>query len=241
LNRTLTQSLAEKSDTGLRLLTSFQPTLKDTLTNAMAKAKVTPSNPIRVYALRLKAALYGNNALREPQFEPLLDPATGRSNGNGGQLKPQSTWPEWTPARDENDHLLFLDSDYNQLLPGGFVALLKPDSTEPVIYGDIGVRSLSRSAYGLSAKTTIIALPADSDPWWAPDVTQPETFSFIRRTTVYAQSEELLLAEEPILDPVCGGQTTPIDLAGIYSGLEPGRWLIVSGERTFRASWEASW
>jgi len=48
-------------------------------------------------------------------------------------------------------------------------------------------------------------------------------------TIVYAQTETLDLAEEP-LDIDVEGNT--IELDGVYDGLESGRWIIVSGERT---------
>src|SRR5262249_53986349 len=54
-------------------------------------------------------------------------------------------------------------------------------------------------------------------------------FPLIRAAVVYVQSEELTLAEEPIQDPICGGD--PIELDGFYEGLEFGRWVIISGER----------
>ncbi|MEO8370981.1 MAG: putative baseplate assembly protein, partial [Candidatus Solibacter sp.] len=79
---------------------------------------------------------------------------------------------------------------------------------------------------GVAAKVTVVTLdkgitkaePLRSDP------------GFIRGTIVYAQSELLPLAEAVIADPLCGGDSE-IELDGLYSGLEPGRWLIVSGER----------
>jgi hypothetical protein len=60
--------------------------------------------------------------------------------------------------------------------------------------------------------------------------------SAFRKTTIYAQSELLPLAEEPIIAPgsgdlqVIGGDTIP--LGRLYDGLQSGRWVIVSGERT---------
>ena len=51
----------------------------------------------------------------------------------------------------------------------------------------------------------------------------------LRDTIVYAQSEPLALAEEP-LDADVAGDT--VDLHEVLDGLEAGRWLIVSGERT---------
>ena len=46
---------------------------------------------------------------------------------------------------------------------------------------------------------------------------------------VYAQTEPLALAEEPLDVDLEGGT---IELDGVYQGLESGRWIIVSGERT---------
>jgi hypothetical protein len=74
-------------------------------------------------------------------------------------------------------------------------------------------------------------LPTGTDSWWTPDVKPPGNFDFVRRTVVWAQAEELGLADEPIEDKICRGKADPIGLAGLYSGLKSGRWLIVSGER----------
>jgi predicted phage baseplate assembly protein len=58
----------------------------------------------------------------------------------------------------------------------------------------------------------------------------------LRGTVVYAQSEELALADAPIGDDVCGGGSDSavaawIELDGYYADLKAGRWVIVSGER----------
>jgi hypothetical protein len=105
---------------------------------------------------------------------------------------------------------------------------------------------ITRAEYGLSAKTTRIQLP---DKWLTiqaieqPSAETPNVlagivqpiydldFRVIRSAAIYTQSEELDLAEEPILDPVCDGQTEPIELAGVYDGMQSGRWLVISGER----------
>jgi predicted phage baseplate assembly protein len=42
----------------------------------------------------------------------------------------------------------------------------------------------------------------------------------------------LELAEAPIQTPVCSGTAQPLELGALYTDLEPGRWIIVSGERT---------
>src|SRR5258708_35768465 len=59
--------------------------------------------------------------------------------------------------------------------------------------------------------------------------TTSHDFRAIRGTVVYAQPEELVLAEEPLDNDIEGDK---IELAQLYDGLEAGRWIIVSGERT---------
>ncbi|MEQ1903071.1 MAG: hypothetical protein ABL888_02650, partial [Pirellulaceae bacterium] len=117
-------------------------------------------------------------------------------------------------------------------------------SPDPLITNINKVQAdVSRADYGLAGKTTKIEL---DNSWIKIDPTRPDEqnltaaaqaiydvdFRFIRSSVVYAQSEELSLAEEPINDPVCHGNSFPIELDGWYSNLQTGRWLIVSGERS---------
>ena len=53
--------------------------------------------------------------------------------------------------------------------------------------------------------------------------------ALLRETLIYAQTEEMDLAEEPLDRDVEGAS---IELDGLYDGLEPGKWVIVSGNRT---------
>ena len=92
--------------------------------------------------------------------------------------------------------------------------------------------STNSPAAGFTAKATRLTL---LQPWRPPSVTsnQPQNPSWptdvLRQTVVYALTELLDLAEEP-LDIDIEGDT--IELDGVYDGLESGRWIIVSGERT---------
>jgi len=103
----------------------------------------------------------------------------------------------------------------------------------------------SRGEYGMVGPTTRVVL---GDSWLTfhtsassrasdgEQLLRDAEFQIIRRTVVYAQSEELTLAEEPIDDPICNPDdaTDPndyIELDGLYADLQAGRWLIVSGER----------
>jgi predicted phage baseplate assembly protein len=80
----------------------------------------------------------------------------------------------------------------------------------------------------------MITLP---DAWREnPVVGTIEWEDILRGTVVYAQSEELALALEPITDPIPEPTAPPtansIELADLYDGLKTGQWMIVSGERT---------
>ncbi|MEK9141343.1 MAG: putative baseplate assembly protein [Nitrospirota bacterium] len=204
----------------------FAPALKETLTSAAANAQVTQESEIRIYALRVKASLFGHNAPREPQYEPatILSGEFSVENPNAGNLKPQP-WPEWKPDDGEASNFLFLDTDYDKILSGTPIVVEKMGEAA-VVYRNITVNALSRTAYGISGKTTKITLNKN-EQWWDPGA----DILPIRTTTVYAQSEALTLAEAPITQPVCGGDKDLIELDGFYEGLEAGRWVIVSGER----------
>ena len=88
---------------------------------------------------------------------------------------------------------------------------------------------------GIALNSTVLTLDT---AWLLAAESSTETLlastAIVRNTTVFAQSEGIALAETEItedlsfsdsdLDPI-------IELDGLYSSLEPGRWLIITGER----------
>lgn len=212
LNRLLEASEAARNDASLRLLGAFQPGISTTLNTALVNADATPQSPLRVFAMRLRAPLFAHNSPRAPKYN--VD----------GVLEPQP-WPEWSLDREEDD-LLFLDRKYSQVLPGSILALVR-DGENPDIRDDIEVSFVSRSAYGMAGEVTRIRL---RDRWW--DTASEKVIDTLRTSVVYAAPEELALALEPVETDICGGDAEPIELDGMYPDLEPGRWLIVSGERS---------
>lgn len=167
---------------------------------AQQKLTQTPST-IAVYAFRTVAALFGYNA------PPKLKSYTNNI-------------PEFEePTVDEKANLISLDNAYEGIAIGSFIMLQKPGS-DPEIYEIEAVEPRPRTNYGLSAKTTILTVK----PNWNPT----QSFSLIRQTTVYAQSEELELADEPIPDPVEGRS---ILLNGFFPDLQVSQKVILIGER----------
>jgi Baseplate J-like protein len=154
-------------------------------------------------------------------------------------LKVVSTEPS------EDSHTLSLDAVYNKILPGGWVVVERPPArtatattgaggAETTAAPGILIRRVervgegSRADYGMTAKGTRLQIDKNRGGWI--DVNSDD-FSVIRNTTVYAESELLELADEPIepiKEAVCGAG---VELAGLVSGLQAGRWLIIAGER----------
>lgn len=231
-----------------RLLTTMHPRLSETLYPALQNVAASASQPIKVYALRAKAAPFGNNA-------PLK--ITGITDTHA------VTTAEWdftdmSHAPEEPDRI-YLDASYEKILPDSWLVIdtsaVNKDTLGRVKKIDSYViaqaknpnAQLSRAVYGITGKTTFIELVDNQgEPTkWFDFVTSDgpigleavappsiDDFQIIRRTAVYAQSEELALAEEPVQDDICRGDTNWIELDSLYADLKSGRWAIVSGERT---------
>ena len=252
LARDVNTSFALKADTGLQLIGAFQPFLRGRIQTALTNIAVTQRNPIRVFALRVKAAPFGHNA-----------PKRVISLNRTGAIDKVGEWPivemdaAGAPDPHESEQIIFLDANYDKVLPDQWVVIdtsaVKQDPQSvvqvrpaggPVLITKVDnvIHNISRAEYGIGSNTTRLVL---ADKWititpitsQGPNVLEKiRTLDFrvIRQTAVYAGTEELPLAEEPIEDSVCGGAGSEgeIELDRLYSDLKSGRWLIVSGERT---------
>ena len=141
------------------------------------------------------------------------------------------------PAADRTEmgDVIWLDTSYGQIVPQSWIVIERPEALNNTIPQQVisqvkAVSDRSRSEYDLSLKATRIEL--QDHQWLDPN---QESFRIVRETAVFAQSEELNLAEEPITptemdtkNPIEGDE---IELAELYRELEAGRWAIVSGER----------
>lgn len=193
---------------------------------------------IRVYAFRNRAALFGYNA---PDWNAMPEEVRNRYAAayvNGLTQAEQddyqerlrdehaetyadlfADWPGLTMERvadpDVIDYLQ-LDAIYSKIVPGSW--LLLSTSSYRELYKVEEVAEDSRSRFTLSSKTTRVLVQGEN---------LAEQFNdALRRTVVYIESEELELAEKPIVDRVEGKE---ISLSETVEGLLPGRLLAVSG------------
>ncbi|MEU1179162.1 putative baseplate assembly protein [Streptomyces sp. NPDC005820] len=122
--------------------------------------------------------------------------------------------------------VLVLDAVYPGIGPESWVVIERPGavpSLQQLVTRVETARVISQADFGITGKVTELTL---ADAWLGPEDTQ---LSQIRKTTVYAGGEPLTVATEPIPDDVAD---RVIELAELYDELEPGRWVIVAGERT---------
>ena len=242
LGRSVERSFAPESDAAVRLLGALHQRAAGTLYEAWA-AVATPVSRLNVFAARARAMLFASN---------YAGPATmtrtpGSGNGNSdtsttgfGLVSIGTMWKP-TPAGAPVGTIA-LDAAYEHVVAGSWIAIERPlldanlDVTGRVttVHIATAVRvGTMDTGTGFSAKVSIVSL----DPPWLFDATGTaaeltallNAERLLRDTVVYAQAEPLVLCEEPLDTDVEGDA---IDLSALYAGLEPGRWIIVSGKRT---------
>ena len=124
-----------------------------------------------------------------------------------------------------------MDGSYDQITPGSWVAIVRDAENVNIRFVN-NAASVSTTQYNFPAKVTQLKL---DEPWLETDRNTPEVLlSDIRNTTVFAQSERLDLAEEPINDSISEGASDGklIELEGLKNDLKSDNWRIVAGERT---------
>jgi hypothetical protein len=246
LPKTLTGGEASQAATKV-----FAPILRDTLAIAAANAQVTEKNPIKIYALRVKASLFGHNAPDTPNYV----------RDRSGMIKvsrlytPPTLKTVWGDLAKEGGAggmpIVASDIQMDHVTNGSWIIIDRPIFKNP---GDVNVSSgrsitihevqnnqiVTMAAHGVPSKTSQLTI----DEPWIKELEKEEenekisvkrllegSTTLLRNTIIYAQSEELELAEKPVDEPVCGGTEQLLELDGVYEGLESGRWIIVSGER----------
>lgn len=106
---------------------------------------------------------------------------------------------------------------YPKITEGSWLVLLKANYVE--LYNVKKVSTPSRTDFALSAKITRIE----------PDTFEHLSWFGLRETTVFAQSEYLEIAEEPLIDDITPDDKS-IQIEGKIENLEKDRKLIISGK-----------
>jgi PKD repeat protein len=151
---------------------------------------------------------------------------------SGDEQPPLRTEIETEGFETHRPDIIYLDNEY-EIQNNDWIVVKNTNIKEEVQVRD--VRQQSLLAYGFSGKSSRLRL---NKSWLSQDITS-EPFSTIRRTLVYVENFTLDLAEAPVSDTDNStfqtDQQTPIkddriEIDGVYDGLKPGRWLIITGE-----------
>ena len=276
LTRDIRAAFATGSDVFPQLLQASLPGLADSLYGALAHTKATAPVPIKVYALRAKAALFANNA-PNPFIKSV--PVGGAANVSTTPLSLATAWIGLVPPQTDDEAakkgltLIGLDAPYEQIKPEGSASLASSVTASYVLidrpdikFGDTSgqgehvvrdefltgnrlstihritqANTVAMSA-GISLTGKVTQLGLDRGWLSKTDTDKIENLLkstlLLRGTQVYAQSELLVLADDPVEDDICDHfQGLPslareIELDGLYDGLKPGRWLVLTGQRT---------
>lgn len=192
-------------------------TLDRALGDATLNVQPAQSNP-RVFALRRRCALFGNNA-PDPR---VMDATTA---GNLGANYGGSSSAEWTnfnisygPTISGSE--IFLDSPQPAAVQGAWIVLVEGGYSE--VYQIAKTQEAALTQFGLAGKCTKLTLDGQN---------LAGVFGYkLRETSVFIQTDELQLAAAPVTDDIAAGATA-VDLAVLLSGDDvppAGRQLIVT-------------
>jgi predicted phage baseplate assembly protein len=179
-----------------------------------AAPHVDPSSEnARLYALRLKATLFGSTA---PDWRTLPKEVRNRYDPNSENAPQRDEWPGLTiSAIAGAADVIHVDGLHREILPDSWLVLGRRGYEE--LFQVKQLDESARQGFGLAAKTTRLELRGEHLHFFEENV---------RDAIVYAESEELAFAEAPIADLV---EDEVIDLDRIVTPLPPDRLVVVTG------------
>lgn len=187
----------------------------------------------KVFAFRQKAMLFGYNAPNPNLFVNLNQATNGTIKTSIPALiqTPTSGPWQWNSYQIASPNHIDLDATYPKIVAGSWFALTSyfSDPNNNIVevaqlYRATGTRTVSLSNFGLSGKVT--ELSADyQDPTINPNPAPASTSgSFggftIPATEVWAQSDQLDIAEQPLTYPLYGNLLDLQDLRPDLTGLQ---------------------
>lgn len=251
LQRSATTAFSRKTDIALQLIGTMNQVVGSSIYDALSRANTTAPSPLQdLYSFRVKAVPFGSTAPKQTTSVRGEDIVTITTTTEPGKTPVVTTvkedhsqvfstnYNEWHLAYADHiaPQVLYLDAEYNQIVQASWVCIIfeevADDTPANMTIPSLQIRrvenaeTVSRADYGVSAKVTKLTLDSN---WFTITEADNPTLGAFRGVTVYAQSEELARAEEPLTEDIQGDK---IELDGLYDGLQSGRWVVVSGERT---------
>lgn len=237
LVRNVATALGVASDARPQLLLNFEARLVDTFYRSWTSVPHGQPSPALsgVFVLHLAAPMFGYNAVI-----PMVMMVNPDGTTVGKIPLVSAPGKDWAADDAEHDNVVQLDNAYDGITPDSYVVIQPKQLSDgyPRVAQVKSVQVHPRSAYGISGKTTEIALaPQGDQSIW--DIHGRPDINPLRGTQVFAQSEALRLADQIIVDDV-GNATTPLvpndgatrlTLDQAVDGLKTGRWVIVAGTR----------
>lgn len=173
-----------------------------------------PSASPKIYALRLRASLFGANAP-----DPRVLAKTTTDNFGAGAFVGGVPNNGWKYTIDSQT--IHLDNAYPGVLPQSWLVLSKPGYQELYRASTVAESALTR--YAMSGKTTKVDLDTNENIGLFAGASY-------REVAVFGQSEELpLLAEKPLPATQTTGLATSLKLASAVD-LPKGRLLLIEGK-----------
>lgn len=169
---------------------------------------VQPAANPQVFALRLRASLFGYNA---PHPATLSDETL--THYDIPSTKPIGDWPFAFSGQT-----IDLDTTYPAILKDSWLVLSSPDYQE--LYRAKLVTEAALAKYVIAGKTTRITTDTKEN------LSRFQNANY-RGVMVFAQSELLEMAPAPIVEPINGER---IPLAAMPQDLATGQWLAASGK-----------
>jgi predicted phage baseplate assembly protein len=228
-------------DTDIRQAALADPALAEQLYRALGQVTATDPPQVTVYAMRVRAKVFGHNAARKPIYFTKnsipQDPGLWIDWDASWNYEVRQTVAGPAVVLPEDERLVRLDRVYDGIQNGSITVVTRPDQ-QPLILDGVGATAstTNRAEYGLTGPCSVLDLGLDAAgqgrSWWPAAFEGPGTaapsMAQLRTTVVHTAAEPLPLADEPVTDDVGG---TLLELDGIYDGLAPGRLLALTGER----------
>ncbi len=173
-----------------------------------------PKDP-RVFALRLRASIFGFNA---PDWATLpvalrvgeVDPNDRTKVIKGAFADDKNAWADAKFAKDTTQ--INLDAVYSQLIAESWLVLTSDKATQAYRVTNVGEQAVAR--FNVTGKSTLVTIEGEGIENFSP-----------RNASVFAQSEEFPLAGTTIPAPV---KDAEVALDGLVAGLTSGRTLLIA-------------